>query len=85
MGRVALTFNINLESPQIDANKIKASLEKIHGYANSEIRPLAFGMKQIVVLFTFNDREGANTDVVEKEIAKIKGVGTVEVGDVSLI
>lgn len=85
MGQVALTFNINLSSPQVNAEGVKKSLEKINGFANAEIRPLAFGMKQITVIFTFNDRAGADTDALEKEISKIKGVASVDVGDVSLI
>ena len=85
MGKVALSFNINLSSPEVDAEQVKSELEKMDGFASIEIKPLAFGMKQIVVLFTFDDKVGADTDVLEKQIAKIDGVASVEAGDVTLV
>ena len=85
MGKVALTFNINLSSPDVDADKVKAELEKMDGFTNAEIKLLAFGMKQIIVMFQFDDKKGADTDVIEKAISEVQGVASVETGDVTLI
>ncbi len=85
MGKAALTFNVNLESPETDVETVKAELEKMEGYESAEIKPLAFGMKQITVIFLFDDKQGADTDVIEKKISEINGVANIETGDVTLI
>ena len=85
MGKAALTFNVNLESPETDAEQVKASLEKMEGFESAEIKPLAFGMKQITVIFLFDDKTGADTDVIEKKISEIKNVASVESTGVTLI
>ncbi|MFH1421088.1 MAG: elongation factor 1-beta [Candidatus Aenigmatarchaeota archaeon] len=85
MGNVALTMTINPESPETDLGKIKSELEKLDGFKSVQERPIAFGMKQLIVMFVFNDRAGADTDKIENVIAKINGVASVETGDITLI
>tara|TARA_Y100000034_G_scaffold111596_1_gene144816 strand:- start:329 stop:586 length:258 start_codon:yes stop_codon:yes gene_type:complete len=85
MGKVAITFNINLDSPEVDAETVKSTIEKMDGFESAEIKPLAFGMKQIAVLFTFDDKVGADTDTLQKKLEQIDGIANAETGDVTLL
>ena len=82
MGMVAITFNIMPSSPEEDINHIKKELQKI-GAKEIKEKPIGFGLKSLEVLFMEDDKKGLGN--IEEKINKIKGVGSVEAGDVTLV
>ena len=87
MANVVITFRIMPESPEEDLARIeKEAKQKIQAYAGkgdtkTTITPLAFGLKSIDIIFIMDEKKGA-TDPLEKQIAGIAGVNSVEVTDV---
>ena len=82
MGLVAATFKIMPENPQ-DVQQIKKEISsKIDAKEIKEI-PIGFGITLIEVLMIFDDKIGIGT--VEEKLRSIKGVGSVESGDVTLL
>lgn len=85
MGKVAVTLNIMPESPETDMTEIKEALKRLGVEVKSTTeKPVAFGLKMLEVLLVMEDREGG-LDALQEKIEKIKGVESVEAGDVSLI
>ena len=85
MGRVAITMNVSLTGPDVDAEKVKSEISKISSVKETRVKDIAFGLKQLEVLMVFDDKEGANTDEIEKIIAAIDGVSSIETGEATLI
>lgn len=83
MGLVAITFKVMPESPETDLNYIAEELKKIGDVKQVKETPLAFGLKMIEVLMTFEDKQGIGD--IEEKIRSISGVGEVEAGDVTLL
>ncbi len=85
MGKVAATLNVMPASPDTNMEKIKAEIKKLNIEVKSMTeKPVAFGLKMLEVLFVVEDKEGG-LDAIQERIGKIKGVKSVEAGDVSLI
>ena len=85
MGQVALTMNVMLASPDVDADVVREKIEAaLHPKQITE-KPVAFGLKMLEVLLIFDDKEGANTDIIEQKLRSVQGVSSVEAGDVTLI
>lgn len=85
MGHVALSFHVMPESPGTDVHAIEKQIRAMFGeqVKSVEIRPIAFGLKAIDVLFVLPDRGGA--DDLERRLASIAGVASVEAGNVTLL
>jgi len=88
MGQVAITLKVMPDSPETNLEKIKKSVEKLVS-GEMEVKsmtekPVAFGLKQIEVLITMPDKSGG-TDEIEEKIRNIKGVASVEPGEITLI
>jgi elongation factor 1-beta len=87
MGTVAVTLKVMPESPTVDLEKIKSEIRKkiknvrIKGI---EEKPVAFGLKLLEILLILPDAKGG-TDAIEEEIRSIKGVASVETGEVTLL
>ena len=83
---VAANVRIMPTGVEINLEEIRKSVEKIvakHGKLNSsEIKPIAFGLKALEVMLLLNDKEGGMEEI-EAQIAKIKGVNSVEILEVS--
>ena len=79
---VAITFHVLPDSPEEDINKIKKELEKL-GSKQIKEKPIGFGLKALEVLFMEDDKKGIGD--IEEKIRKIKGIGSVEAGDVTLV
>jgi len=82
---VAITLKLMPVSPTVDLNKIKQSAEKklkeIGGILNKiEEEPIAFGLKAIVIILAWP--EDKDSEILEKELGKIKDVNSVEITDV---
>jgi len=88
MGEVAITFEIMPDGPEIDLEGIKAKVnEKIGGISKieqTEIKPIAFGLKALVMNVVVEDQEGI-MDRLEEEIASVEGVQNAKVVTMTLV
>ena len=87
MAEVVVTLRIMPNAPDIDMSKIEAEAKnEIVNFCNSrefkmQIQPIAFGLKALIVYFVMEEAIGS-TEELEKKIAQIDGVESVEVTDV---
>ena len=87
MANAIITFTIMPKSPSIDLEKVAVEAEKkIIAYAGDgdrkkEIEPIAFGLNALKIIFVMDEKKGS-PESLEKDIAKIKGVNSVEITDV---
>lgn len=84
MGIVAVKVKIMPESTETDLVKVEEDVKRTMGKKNVknpqfEVQPIAFGLKALIVLFGWPEEKELN--VVEKNLQKINGVGSVEVVD----
>lgn len=82
MGLVAATFKIMPENPQ-DAERIKHEISKTVEAKEIKEIPIGFGIMLIEVLLVFDDKEGIGS--VEERLRSIRGIASVESGDVTLL
>ena len=87
MGMAAIALRVSLTGPEVDAEKVKEEISKKLPVKDSKIEPLAFGLKQIRLMITADDKSGVGTDTdkITAEVKKIAGVGDVEVESVTLL
>lgn len=87
MAQVVVTVKFMPESPSVDLNKIEIEAKKkILAFAGKgdtkvEKEPIAFGLVALKIIFVMAESQGS-TEPLEAELAKIKGVNSVEVIDV---
>jgi elongation factor 1-beta len=89
MGEVAVIIRVMPESPEVDFKQLKADIKaavpasvKLHGMQE---KPIAFGLKALIVAVKMDDKTGGGTGATEEAFSKIKGVESVEVEEVGLI
>lgn len=85
MAVVAVILKVMPVSPTVNlailTKHIKTKLEQIGGTLHSsEEQPIAFGLKAL--FFTIGWPEEKNPDIIEKEIASVTDVNSVEITDV---
>lgn len=87
MGMVAIALRVSLADPETDAEKVKEEIGKKITIKDAKIEPLAFGLKQIRLMVTVDEKSGMGTDTdkLVAEIKSIDGVGDVEVESVTLL
>jgi elongation factor 1-beta len=87
MANAIITLKIMPKSPDTDLDKIeKQAVQMIIAYAGDgdrkkEIEPIAFGLNALKLIFVMDEKKGS-PESLEKDIAKIKGVNSVEIIDV---
>lgn len=87
MANVVVTLRIMPQSPEIDLKELeKKAKEEIINFCDSkefktEIQPVAFGLKALVILFVMDESKGS-TEELENRINELEGVESVEVPDV---
>ena len=87
MARVVVTLKIMPDSPETDLSLIEAAAtDKITVFAETaevkvEHEPIAFGLKAVKIMFLMDEDKG-DTEDLEKDIASIEHVKSVEVTDV---
>ena len=83
MGTAIATLRIMPESPDTDLKKIEEeALKLITAFSDDrqkrvDIQPVAFGLKSVSIVFLMDEKKG-DTEPVEKKIAEIPGVQSVE-------
>lgn len=88
MGRVFLKLRVMPTDLDVDLEAIKDKIAKLD-FKDVEIRdvavkPIAFGLKALLVLAVMPDAEGVSDRFVE-EIGKIEGVESVDIEDMELL
>lgn len=82
MGEVAITFEIMPEGVEIDLGKmreaIEASISDICRIQQVEERPIAFGLKALMMIVVVEDAEGI-MDKLEETIGSIQDVQNAKV------
>ncbi|MBI2658134.1 elongation factor 1-beta [Candidatus Woesearchaeota archaeon] len=87
MARVVVSLRIMPNSPSVDLSRLESQAKKeIVRFCSSEefkasIEPIAFGLKALNLLFVMEESIGT-TEKLEKAIAELEGVESVEVTDV---
>lgn len=86
MAKVVVTLKIMPESPDTPLDEVQASATKeITSFGGEvgkvEVKPVAFGLKQILLYFVMDEAKGT-TEPLEEKIRKIAGVASVDVIDV---
>ena len=87
MARVVVSLRIMPQSPDVDLSELETKAKKeIVDFCNSqefrtEIQPIAFGLKALMILFVMEESIGT-TEKLEQKISQIEGVESVEVTDV---
>ncbi|MCX8179320.1 MAG: elongation factor 1-beta [Candidatus Aenigmarchaeota archaeon] len=76
-GAVIVTFKIVPEGIEIDIEKLKETLKKFKPQ-KLDVEPIAFGLNAIKMVKVLPEIEG-EADRLAEEIAKIKGVQTVDI------
>ena len=87
MAQVIITFTIMPTSPDVDLSVIEQQAKKeIVVFAGEtgfkiEQKPIAFGLKALIVIFVMDEDKGS-TEALEKKICALQGVSSCEVTDV---
>ena len=86
MARVVVTLRIMPESPDTDLKKLEhEASEKIKAFGcevgKTEIQPVAFGLKALLLYFIMDEDRGSTEDL-EKDLATLDHISSVEVTDV---
>ena len=90
MGNGIVRFSVMPENPDVDMDVIAAKVKDIltaHGAKGdvlAELKPVAFGLKQLEAAGMYSMDDGKDFDTVAEEIAKIEGVGNAEVTGMDL-
>ncbi len=84
MGTVAVKIKVMPDSPETDIKEVEGKVREIlkkveSGSPQTEIQPIAFGLKALIVLFGWPEEK--ELEELEGKLKKIKGVGSVEVID----
>jgi elongation factor 1-beta len=83
MADVIITLKVMPESPETDLaaleEKAKEVIAKHNGeVGKTEIEPIAFGLKAIILTYVINEDFGG-TDPVEEDCAALEGCASVEI------
>ena len=88
MGQVSITFEIMPESLEIDLEDIKSRVQDkigdISKIEQTEIKPIAFGLKALMMNVLVDDSEGI-MDKLEAMIAEVEDVQSAKVVTMTLI
>ncbi len=85
MGDAGIAIKVMPKSPEVNLEEVVNKIKEKYNVQDSKIEPLAFGLNTLKILIIIPDKEGADTDPIEKFIKEIDGVESVEIENVSLI
>jgi len=88
MGRVAASYNLMPEGPEVPVDEVRERIASIVPenvtVSDAQIKPLAFGLKIIQVTFIMDDAEGI-VDRLEETLQGLEGIQNVETISITLI
>ncbi len=84
MGYVIVKMRIMPKSPEIKIDELEKKIKKILEKENvkgfqTEIQPIAFGLKALIILFSWPEEKPL--EVIEEKINSLKEAGSVDVLD----
>lgn len=85
-----ITFKIMPESPDVDLEAVKTEVLKIaqeqgaKGEMRATIEPLAFGLKQLMLMAMYEVNDDVDFDTIAEKFAVLDGVQTSEVAKMDL-
>lgn len=89
MGDAAVRMKVMPESTDVDLKKLAEDITKaVPSFARMhaiEEKPIAFGLKALIVVTIMDDKGGRSPDEIEESVRKLPGVESVEVEEVGLI
>jgi elongation factor 1-beta len=89
MGEAAVKMKIMPESTDVDLGKlkdaIKAAIPAFSRLHAIEEKPIAFGLRALIVVTIMDDKGGHSPDEIEAALSKISGVESVDVEEVGLL
>jgi elongation factor 1-beta len=89
MGDVAIKMRVMPESTDVDLAKLKDAITAaVPSYARLHAiqeKPIAFGLKALIVVTIMDDKGGHSPEETELTLGKLPGVESVEVEEVGLI
>lgn len=84
MGKVMVTARVMPSSLEVDLKKleerVREVIEEKGKFAGSEVQPIAFGLKALVVYFLVPDEEG-HLGEIEERVKGLEGVESFDVTD----
>lgn len=90
MANAIVTFKLRPESPDTEVDSIIEKAKKIatetgaKGNVAHEIKPIAFGLKEIMILGMYEMKDDFNSESVANKMSEIEGVSEAEVANVDL-
>ena len=87
MANAVITLKIMPSSPEIDLPALEVKVkEKIVAFAGegetkTEINPIAFGLKELKIIFVMDEQKGS-PDPLAEEVNEMEGVNSAEISDV---
>ena len=89
MGEAAVKMRVMPESTDVDLGKLKDAIKAtIPSFARLhaiEEKPVAFGLKALIVVTIMDDKGGHSPEEIETAISKVPEVESVEVEEVGLL
>ena len=88
MGNVVMKLKVMPTDVNVDLNAVLEKIKEVNlkgvEIRNSEIQPIAFGLKALIILVVMPDTENIGDKFIE-EIQKIDGVESVEIEAMELL
>lgn len=88
MGKVMAVVKVMPDGADRDVNQLmdalKTALPPAAEFKGMQVKPIAFGLKAILIAFVVSDTEGG-TEPVEAALAKVPGVESISVENVDLV
>ena len=88
MGDVAISYKLMPDEPSIDWEGVKTKIEELVPEAGTiggmELKPVAFGLKSLNIVFIIDDKAGGSQEF-EDGLKTIEGIQSVEVTSCGLI
>ncbi len=89
MGDAAVRMRVMPESTDVDLGKLKEAIKAvIPSFARLhaiEEKPIAFGLKALIVVTIMDDKGGHSPEEIETAVSKVPEVESVEVEEVGLL
>jgi len=86
MAEVIVTIKIMPSSPETNLEEIESKAREIiegHGkFVKADILPIAFGLKQLNIVFTLDESKAEMLEAIENKLKEIEGINSVETIDV---
>lgn len=90
MANAIITFKIMPESPETDLDAIAIKAKEIakeagaKGDMQTQINPIAFGLKELLVLAMYEVSDDLNSDGIANKMSELEGVNSAEVSKMDL-